>query len=493
MAFYTPYKSNIPDWATFSKDSIYADFYKRGGYPTTIAPPTNKHVIFEHDMHVNIEPRNVSGNLRNPLEFYGFKVDLKTNPVEGKIDMNGLPVAANFQYPAKEIVGGLVGDGDWCDASNPNAHSGNDYTKWHSDVLIARAANQSYLILDFEAHEQSVWTSAHWTRLAEIFNETRAGKAWVKIGLWARHDATMGPFWDPGAGGVENDAGFNFYAQMYVDGGPGSYVSGFYNGTGANIAFPFGYMKGRQSPQLPYNLMHTVELSKMYNPTVLQCPTLWVRKERIADWDGDAKDTVLFHNRGDKVIKSNQALITPPEYMFAFSILSLTVWDGAYWFNTGSFYSDNINFADDNGIQPDNNGNSAYIEECRGKKFRVFYRWQYEGFVNYNAIANYMCSLEPFKSIIEHAGTSWLIPEYKRVGESTWQTGLKKYPSWAYANKAPIIRMKYNAAGTQVMWLAWNPRAGMKVEEWSFRTVGGAVESSIRLVGGWLEMGYIQL
>lgn len=484
-------KQAVPDWATFSKTSIYPDFYKRAGYPSNITTPSNKHVIFEHDMLLDIEPRTVSGNLRNVIEFLGFKVDLKTNPVEGRVSLNSIGVASNFVYPAKEIVGGLVGDGDWCDASDPGNHSGNDYTQWHSDVLIARAANSSYIILDFEAHDQSVWTSAHWTRLAEIFNEVRAGRPWVKIGLWARHDAAIGPFFDPNNGGVVNEAGLNFYANMYEN-GPGSNVSGFYNNTGANAAFPFGYMKGRQSSQLPYNLMQTVEVSQKYNPTVLQIPTLWNEIEKIADYEGDDQDTILWHPRTDKVIRADEKLHTPPDIMLAFSLLSLTVWGGAYWFGTGSNYSDNINYADDIGVQPDNNGNSIYTETVRTKQFKVFYRWQYKGFVNYNVVANYMCSLEPFKSTIE-ASTPWIIPEYKRITEAVWQGGLKKYPSWTWFNGAPIIRLKYSQDGTKCIFFACNFTADLNVETWNFRIPNTAWEGTIELIGGWPELGYINV
>ena len=482
-------KSTLPSWSTFPKDSIYPNFYK-GGYPTSITRVANKHIIFEHDILLGIEPVTVSGNLRNPIEFLGFIIDNKTNPVEARIDINGVPVASNYVYAAKEITGGLIGDSNWCDTSYPLA--GNDYTKWQSATLITLAANQTYLILDFEHHEPSTWTSAHWTRLAEIFDEVRTACPWVKIGLWARHDATIGPFYDPSNSGVENATGFNFYAQMYID-GPGTNVSGFYNGTDANAAFPFGYLRGRQSPMMPYCLMHSVEVSKAYNPTVLQIPTVWCEIEKIPDWDGDAIHNRINHYSGGRVRRTELCFQTPPEYMFAFSILGLTVWDGCYWFGTGANYSDNIDFGDDVGFQPDNNGNSIYTEQVRNKTFRVFYRWTYKGFINYNVVANYMCSLSPFKAIIEHAGTSWQTVEYKKSEASTWETGLKKYPSWAYANSAPIIRYKLNAAGTQAMFIAWNPRAGMKVQSWDFRPVGAAWSTSIQLVGGWLEMGYIDI
>lgn len=483
-------KSKIPDWATFPKNSIYPDFYKAAGYPTNITAIANKHVIFEHDILLGIEPRSVSGQLRNCLEFYGFKFDTKTNPVEGRVGLNG-NATITLTYSDKKFHGGLVGDSNWCDASNPNAHTGNDYTQWHSDVLIAMAANQTYIILDFEAHDQSVWTSAHWTRLAEIFNEVRTACPWVYIGLWARHDRTIGPFYDPGAGGVENANGFNYYAQMYFT-GAGNNHSGFYSGTGANMAFPFGYLKGRQSSMLPYTLMHTVEVSKRDNPTVLQVPTCWVEVEKIADWDGDDQDTILQHNRTDKVIVADEKLHTPPSVMFAFSILGLTVWDGVYWFGTGANYTDNINFADDIGIQPDNNGNSIYTETIRGKQHKVFYRYQYKGFINYNAVANYMCSLDPFKGIIEN-NLPWHLPEYKRITESTWQTGLKTTPSWCYANKAPIIRLKYSQDGTKCMYIAVNFTAGLIIETWNFRIQNANWEGQIQLKGGWLEMGYIDV
>lgn len=483
MAVLPIIKQDLPSWATFSKDSIYPDFYKRAGYPTNIIVPNNKFIIFEHDVLLDIEPRVVGAVLKNPIPFYGFVIDNKTNSVEGRIDINDEPVHEDFEYWNKERVGGLVGDSYWC-----NIADGDDYTQWFSDDLIDIAANQTFMALDLEHHQWNEWNSNHWDKMAEIIDEVRTACPWVKIGGWARHDVTIGPFFDPENGGVENESGFNFYANMYVN-GPALNISGFYQ-TGMNCAFPFGYMKGRQSAQLMYNLMHTVEVSKAYNPTVLQIPTVWVEIEKVADYEGDDQDTVLWHNRTDKVITSDEKLHTPPDVMFAYSLLGLTVWDGVYWFGTGANYSDNINFADDIGIQPDVNQNSIYTTTVRGKEFRVSYRWQYKGFINYNAIANYMCGLDPFKSIIE-ASTPWIIPEYKNNLAYSWQTGLKKYPSWAYGNKAPIIRLKYSADGKKCMYIAVNPGAGLNVGEWDFRINDTSWQSTVKLIGSWPEMGYI--
>lgn len=480
-------KQAIPNWATLPKNSIYADFYKAAGYPTNIPKIANKWHIFEHDILLGIEPRSVNSQLRNPLVFYGFVIDNKTNPVEGRIGLNGNSTIT-LTYEDKSKVGGLIGDPYWCDTSSPTA--GNDYTQWHSDEIITLAANQTVLALDFEHHQPNTWTSAHWTRLGEIFNEVRTACPWVKIGLWARHDATIGPFYDPNNGGVENEAGFNFYAQMYFT-GVGNNVSGFYN-SGANAAFPFAYLKGRQSRMLGYTLMHTTEVSKNYNPTVLQIPTAWASIESVPDGDGDSADTVFKHNRTDKVITSREKLQTPPSVMFAFSVIGLTVWDGVYWFGTGANYTDDINKADDVGIQPDNNGNSIYMETIRSKQHRVFYRYSYNAFINYTAVANYMCSLEPFKSIIENS-LPWILPEYKRITEPNYKTYLQTTPSWCYGNKAPIIRLKFSQDGKKCMYIAVNFSAGLLIETWDFKIKDAAWSGQIQLKGPWLEMGYIDV
>lgn len=479
-------KAEIPSWGTFPKNTIYPDFYKRVGYPQNITIPNNKFIVFEHDVRLDIEPRNDGGQLKNPIPYYGFIADLKTNPVEGKIGLDSGQSTITLTYWNREKHGGLVGDSYWCNIAN-----GDDYTQWYSSSLISIAANQRVLALDLEHHQWNTWNSNHWNKMAQIMSEVKAVRPDVLIGGWARHDATIGPFYDPNNGGVENSAGFDFYADMY-DNGPGNNISGFYQ-TGMTAAFPFAYMKGRQTAQLMYNLMHTVELSQLYNPTVKQIPTAWIEIEKIADYENDDQDTVLQHNRTDKVIKADEKLHTPPDIVFAMSILGLTVWNGVYWFGTGAAYTDNISYADDIGIQPDGNQDSIYSETVRGKRLKVYYRWQYKGFVNYNVIANYMCSLEPYKSIIENTFTSWLMPEYKRSTELSWQTGKKIRPSWCYANKAPIIRLKYSQDGTKCMFIAFNPRAGIKVETWNFRLPNSTWESSIKLTGGWLEMGYINI
>ena len=393
-----------------------------------------------------------------------------------------------MSYWNKEKHGGLIGDKYWCDVSDMNNHSGNNYQKWHSDELIKIAQNQAWLIIDFEYHDASQWTAAHWQRLGEIFTEVRTACPWAKIGLWARHDVTLGPFFDKG--GAENATGFDFYAKMYS----GKVInSGYYNvgALKANAAFPFGYLKGRQSPQLLYNLMHSVECSKIYNPECLQIPTVWCEIEKVPDYDGDKADTFLEYKRSDKVIRADEKLHTPPDVIFAISLLSLTCWDGAHWFGTGANYSDDINFADEQ-INGQPVGEFKHTQVVRGKTFYVGYRWQYKGFVNYTVIANYICSQEPLKSIIEAEG-DWIIPEYKKENTNNWQTGLKIYPSWAYGNKAPIIRLKYSSDRLKVLFIAINPTADLNTDTWSFRPTDRNWESSIELIGAWPEIGIIEL
>lgn len=479
-------KNPLPPFATLPKNSIYPDFWKtESGFPQNIVTPVNKHHIYEHDTPVTMQPRIVATKKKTPFPFFGYKFDNKCNAIEGKVDINSLPVDPNFEYWNKEVVGGLIGDHYWCDTSGPL--TGNNYSLWHSDELITIGANQVYMFLDFEHH--NVWTPDHVTKMNQIIGELRAACPWVKVGLWARHDATMGPFYDPNNPGVLNDAGYNYYAQMYFS-GPGNAVSGYYNSTNLNMSSPFAYMKGRQDSQLGYNLMHSVEISQRYNPNVICVPTAWSSIETVSDYDGDKADTDLEHNRTDRVIRASEKLQTPPSVIFAFSILGLTVWNGVYWFGTGSSYSDNINSADETGVQPDGNGNSIYTEVVRGKTFRVFYRWQYQGFINYGTVANYMCSLEPYKSIIE-ASTPWILAEFKKNTDAVWYTGLKTTPSWCYGNKAPIIRLKYSSDGTKCMYIAVNFTAGLIVESWDFRVQNGGWEAQVKLRGAWLEMGYI--
>ena len=72
---------------------------------------------------------------------------------------------------------------------------------------------------------------------------------------------------------------------------------------------------------------------------------------------------------------------------------------------------------------------------------------------DYNALARYQSSLH---ADILDANTPWTLPEFA-VNGGSFYTGDDSLPPNAKVNKLPLVRLKYNAAGTEALVLILNP------------------------------------
>ena len=110
--------------------------------------------------------------------------------------------------------------------------------------------------------------------------------------------------------------------------------------------------------------------------------------------------------------------------------------DGAYCWETGSMYSEDV--ADAGGRV------RAVARRRSGRRSSgmwkdVCYYTKYFGFYNYHILGMWQASQN--KDIIE-ASTEWFMPEFRTTTCGVWRTGDERFPSYCNFYKEPLVRVK---------------------------------------------------
>lgn len=489
MAFKALTLSVKPSWAyQVPHDSILGNFHNNPNIPTNFVAPSNKYIIYENNTNIEM-PLGSTGY--SDLVKYGFTL---------LGDTIGFP--GQTVYPPRANKGTLVGDAAWCDINN-----GDNYLNWYFSNLVSRANNLTALIIDFEHQIISNWVSNHWAKWTDIMSAVRA--TGCKIGAWGREDARIDPPYEwtggsVGSGvmtGVRTNTAADQWATAYLTDTSGYNASGLYNDTDrGSMAIPFCYLDGKGYADTLYQTIRTVEWSRKKHPTVLQCPTIWLEMETTGSSINNIQTKIELKMPVTGVIaKQFVKTITPPSFVYNTQLLALTLFDGGYLFGSGASSTDDLNNAFDFTYA---SGDIPKSKNVRGIAKPAGYWYTYQALSHLQVLANYQMSQTQYKTIIENSNP-WLLAEYKRSGGAfvvngidlqNWQTGNKTTPDWCNRLTAPIIRYKLNAAGTEALVIAMNPSRGVEVETWNFRPLGGGVwDSTVKLVGGWAQVGIITL
>jgi hypothetical protein len=262
------------------------------------------------------------------------------------------------------------------------------------------------------------------------------------------------------------------------------------NSTGSafNLSVPYFY----ETETLEYNwyeIFQCCEVGKKRDPNIKQIPSLWALSEVI---DGDSENNPIVDTMVNGVLRSDD-LKGPAsaEYMYSSALICLACFDGYYHFGDGNRFTNDITYYDRSFFYPIYGGKRAKL--INGVNHQCMYHPRYYGFYNYVVLANWQLSQEPFKSTIE-ANTPWLMPEMGAgIGAAMTITGDLRFPSYGALNKSPIMRIKYNAAGTKVIFIAIHPFQELASSTWSFKDPNNTWDSNMQLDGAWATLGVIDL
>ena len=455
--------------------------------------PANKETVTDLGVEYDAEEILLDGKLQNPLRGWGFKKPSFSTDPQWDYGFRNSDAGGRKNFAPREAAGGLIGDNSWGNGGPPN-----NWPAWNFDFV---AGGYGIAYLDYENNNIST---------TETTNRMRQGKeqclaAGTKLGLWAQ--GLCGRFalqeLTPFPSGVYNSAGAAQWVSMYNT--PGLVANSHAYGPDLDVSCIFWYETMYYDPKLLYSVIVNHELSKILKPTVLSTPTIWHEAESI---DGLEQHRIEFikpanaqHGRLAGFWAQHARGQTPASMLYAQTLWCLLVCDGYYLFDAGRGSINDIGYCwgSDNGTSP-----LDAVKEYKGVNNIVYCPVKYQGFLNYVALANWQVSQSPIKQMLEDTSTAWSKCEYQvTTGANVWRTGHSTaspttaftFASWACLREEPLIRVKMNAANTQLLFIAQNPHNdGLETVNMRNLTGVGVIWSvTIQLNGAWPTWGIINV
>jgi hypothetical protein len=444
-----------PNWFKLPPINVpNSDFHIGNEFPRDFVVPTNKMAIMEGEIDADMELSTGTYAGASKLFQYGFTV----------VSILSEPPGSNYAGAGKRM------------ALMANA------SQWQDGPVNANLASLGMVICDSEfefTNPPNETANAFAARI--LSNPANAGKY---LGRWAV--ASNGKTWLYSNGpngfpptGVYNAAGAALWRAEYNN----------TNSTGSafNLSVPYFY----ETESLEYNyyeIFQCCEVGKKRDPNIKQIPSLWIYNEMI----DDAENIPVVDTMVNGVLRSDALKVSASaEYIYSSALICLACFDGYYHFGAGNVNVNDINYYDFNYFYPIYGGKGAKI--INGVSKQVIYTPRCQGLNNYIVLANWQLSQEPFKSIIE-ASTPWLMPEMGPGANAAMTiTGDLRFPSYGALNKSPIMRIKYNAAGTKVIFVAIHPFQELASSTWSFRDPANTWDSYMTMHGAWATLGTFDL
>jgi hypothetical protein len=341
--------------------------------------------------------------------------------------------------------------------------------KWFSSGLYGFATSQDVILLDFEHFGYG--SGAITTKLGEFRAGVEARGS--HLGIWANSLVNANSLQ---IGGVANSTTVATWRTLYND--PSSLFNQAYY-SGMHISCSMSYHAKELEGSTLYVTMLQHELSKIARPTVISMPSYWVWAETLDNWPHGQFD-MLKPNGQVKTMHKKQEI--PASTMYGDALWGM-VWDGWHHFETNRLQTDDKAYAFDETADT-----IIQKKNVRGHQVDAAYKGSYYGFYNYVHLALWQMSQEPYKSIIENSN-AWLRPNYNVTNKANVnRTGDATYTASAHLYKEPLIRIKYSADNTKVLFIAQNPYNATTDNV----TIGhGAWTVNIVLNGSWPTHGVI--
>lgn len=356
-------------------------------------------------------------------------------------------LSANGQVPPKPQQCRVFGDAEWLQIDD-----GTNWKLWHNDSWINRGSYMKIVIPDFENGGHWQWNDSQFDTFRDLVGGFKRERPDCLFGCWGigviPHSLRIFDRFDTDGrptGVIDETAAGQWKAQYDT---PRAHMNRIFDHCGLNFGNPSVYWLNGGNPAQLYAVVQEWEVGKLARPDVSNVISTWIQTEFV---DGYPLSTYRFPGADGASIVRGIKHQAPPSYTYALSLFAHCRMDGAYCWETGNGYSENVA---DAGIAGEGGMQIPVLREFHGVTKNVFYYIKYFGFYNYHVLGMWQASRH--KGIIE-AATPWLMPEIRTSTHHSWRTGDQRYPSYCNFHKEPLVRAKASADGKELLVIACNP------------------------------------
>ncbi len=448
----------LPEWFHVPQDRLAYDFDEGTWFPAGWTLPRGKFACWEGAAKFSQSDRNG----RHPMLDFGFT----------QVAENTLSAGGHVPDWAQQCR--VFGDAEWLDMND-----GGNFTKWHNDGWKNRGRSMKIVIPDFENGEQWKWTPEHFDAFRAMVTDFKKERPNCLLGCWGVGvtNASLRIFDqidDAGRPtGSVNLAAARQWRDKYAH--PEKELNPIFDRCGLNFGNPSVYWINGGNPAHLYAVVQEWEVGNLARPQLPNVLSTWIQTEFV---DRYPLSTYRFQKPDGTYQWRGMKHQAPPSLVYAMSLFAHCRMDGAYCWETGSMYSEDVADAGELG----QGGMQTPIRKTAGGMTKdVTYYIKYFGFYNYHVLGMWQASRH--KDIIE-ADTEWFMPEFRTSTGEVWRTGDERYPSYCNYYKEPLVRVKASADGSEWLVIACNPH-NRGVQDVCLRSSDSRTPLSFALIGDY--------
>ncbi len=422
---------DLPEWFKVPRNRLSYDFDEGDWFPSGWTLPQGKFACWEGAAKYTQTDRNG----RHPMLDFGF-----THVAENTLSVGG-------SVPAKQNQCRVFGDAEWLDMGD-----GGNYKRWHNDSWKNRGTYMQIVIPDFENGDHWRWNQSQFDAFRDMVTDFKQERPDCLLGCWGigvtNHSLRIFDDIDPQGRptGSVNPAGAAKWRAKYDK--PEAELNRVFDYCGLNFANPSVYWLNGGNPAHLYAVLQEWEVGKLARPSIPNVLSTWIQTEFV---DGYPLTTYRFPKPDGSSIWRGMKHQAPPSLVYAMSLFTHCRMDGAYCWETGNIYSEDVA---DAGDPSDGEMQQPVSRTFKGVNKNVYYYIKYFGFYNYHVLGMWQASRN--KDIIE-ADTPWFMPELWTSTNQIWRTDDDRYPSYCNLYHEPLVRVKYSTDRTELLVIACNP------------------------------------
>jgi hypothetical protein len=309
-------------------------------------------------------------------------------------------LTANGQVPSKSEQCRVFGDAEWLKIGD-----GTNCKLWHNDSWINRGSYMKIVIPDFENGGHWQWNNSQFDAFRDLVGGFKRERPDCLFGCWGigviphslrifdRFDAEGRP-----TGGIDETAVGQWKTQYD---NPRAHLNRIFDHCGLTFGNPSVYWLNGGNPAQLYAVVQEWEVGKLARPEIPNVLSTWIQTEFV---DGYPLSTYRFSGADGVPIVRGIKHQAPPSYTYALSLFAHCRMDGAYCWETGNGYSENVA---DAGTAAEGGMQTPVPRQFHSVTKNVSYYIKYFGFYNYHVLGMWQASRN--KDLIE-AKTVWLMP-----------------------------------------------------------------------------------
>jgi len=449
---------DLPEWFKLPQDRLAYDFDEGTWFPAGWQLPRGKFACWEGAAKYNQQDRHG----RHPMLDFGF-----TQVAENTLSFGGH--APDWEHQCR-----VFGDAEWLDMSD-----GSNFKTWHNDGWKHRGERMKIVIPDFENGGQWNWSPQHFDAFRAMVADFKRARPNCLFGCWGVGvtNASLRIFDHVDDQGRPTGSVHLVAAKQWRDKyeRPEKELNPIFDRCELTFGNPSVYWLNGGNPAHLYAVVQEWEIGERARPKTPNVVSAWIQTEFVDKYPLSTyrfkKPDGTYQWRGIK----HQA---PPSLVYAMSLFAHCRMDGAYCWETGAGYSEDVADAG----EPAEGGGQTPVRKTVNNEWRdVYYYLKYFVFYNYHVLGMWHASQN--KDIIE-ASSEWFMPEFRTSAGKVWRIGDERYPSFCSFYKEPLVRAKKSADGSEWLVIACNPY-NTGVQKVALRSPDAAAPMEFELIGDY--------